>query len=89
MGDAQRAEDVVDMVDYLRETIGEIDDAVQGLMARRSGLARRLAVLEAATSSRVAEAVEDYKARVAEQRPYEGAEDARTLLEEAHRRFGS
>lgn len=77
---------VVDMVDYLRETLRELDEAIADLSVRRQGLAVKLAVLEASTDPKVQEAAADYDARVAENRPYEDAADAGMLLSEAHRR---
>jgi chorismate mutase len=87
MSDATASERVVDMVDYLRETIGEIDEMVVDLQAKRAGLAIRLAALEMATDAEVSTAAGDYEARVATGRPYESAEDAETLIAEAHRHY--
>lgn len=80
---------VVDMVDYLSETIAEIDAMIHDLEVKRHGFAVRLAVLRASSDPAVAEAAADYEARVAEGRPYESAEPAQDLIAEAHRRFGS
>ncbi len=52
-------------------------------------MAVRVAAIEAADDPKIAIAAADYEARVADSRPYEGAEDAERLLAEAHRRFGS
>lgn len=84
---AERRTEVVDMVHYLRDLIDEIDQAVGGWTTKRQEFAVRLAAMEAATDPAVLEAVSDYEARVAEGRPYEDAEDAESLLAEAHRRF--
>lgn len=94
MAEAARDDSVRDIADYLRETIAEIDESIAAarshladLERRRAGLAVRLAVIDAATSPEVESAIEEYEQRVAENRPYENAEDATELLSEAHRRF--
>lgn len=79
--------EVVSLVDYLRETIAEIDSTVSGWHARRTALALRLAALEAATDPEVLAAAEDFDARVAEGRPYEGAQSVADLVKEAHARY--
>ena len=86
---AERRTDVVDMVHYLRDLIGEIDQAVDGWTAKRHEFAVRLAAMEAATDPAVLREASDYEARLAEGRPYDDAEDAESLLSEAHRRFVS
>lgn len=78
---------IVSVVDYLRETIGDIDATVQGLQSERTTLAVRLAALEAATDPDVLEAAEDFASRTEDGRRYEGAEDANDLIREAHARF--
>lgn len=87
MGEPARQDQVVEMVHYLRDTITEIDDAVRELQARRTGLAVRLAAMEASGDPAVVAAAADYAARVTENRPYEDAEDAESLIVEAHRRY--
>ncbi len=84
---AERRTEVVDMVHYLRDLVSQIDDAVGGWTAKRQGFAVQLAAMEAATDPAVLEVASDYEARVAEDRPYDDAEDAASLLTEAHRRF--
>lgn len=79
---------VVDMVSYLRDTIAEIDSSIVEFQARREGLARRLAVLEAAMDPQIASDVADYERRIADNRPYESAQSADSLLSELHRKFG-
>lgn len=88
MGEAAPQEAaVVDMAHYLRDTIAEIDAMTAGWQAQRAALAARLVAMEAATDPQVLEAARDYEARVAEDRPYEGAEDARSVIAEAYRRY--
>ncbi len=84
---AERRTEVVDMVDYLRDVIGKIDEAVGGWTTKRQELAVRLAAMEAATDPAVLEVASDYEARLVADRPYNDAEDAESLLSEAHRRF--
>ncbi len=81
--------DVVDFVEYLRQTIADVDEAMVAWSERRREMAVRVAAIEAADDPKLADAAADYQARVADSRPYEGAEDAERLLAEAHRRFGS
>ncbi len=47
MAEPARQDHVVEMVQYLRDTIAEIDDALVDLQRRRTGLAVRLAAIEA------------------------------------------
>lgn len=86
-GVAQRKQEVVDVADYLRETIAELDDAIHELRAKRAGLAIRLAALDASADPKVQAAAEDYERRVEANRPYDSAEDAGALITEAARRF--
>ena len=89
MTEPARQDDVVlDMANYLEETIAEMDDAFAHWQAKRQELGIRLAVIRAAADPAVLSVVEDYQARVAEGRPYEGAEDFTHVLTEAHRRYG-
>ena len=88
MGEPRPRDDqVVDMAEYLRETLGEIDSVIAELSERRMGIAARLAVIVAATDPATQSAVADYSARVDEGRAFEDAEDANSLIMEAHRRF--
>lgn len=87
MPDAARNDEVVEIVDYLRETISKADTAIRDMQAHRNELALRLAVIQAATSNDVRAALEDHDERVASNRPYEDAESAEKLLSEAHNRF--
>jgi hypothetical protein len=80
-------EQVVDMAEYLRDTLAEIDSAIAELTERRMGIATRLAVILAATDPGTQAAIDDYSARIEEGRPYEDAQDANDLIMEAHRRF--
>ncbi|MGH9152896.1 MAG: hypothetical protein ACRD03_10970 [Acidimicrobiales bacterium] len=82
-------QEVVSLVDYLSETIAEIDATVSGWQTKRTVLALRLAALEAATDPEVLAAAEDFEARVAEGRPYEGAQSVADLVKEAHARYVS
>ncbi len=75
------------MVAYMRELISEIDEAIAPWLAKRQEIAARLAAMEAATDPAVLEVAADYEERLAEDRPYEDAEDAETLLSEAHKRY--
>jgi hypothetical protein len=75
------------MAQFLRETIAEIDEGIAEMQSRRNQLAVRLAAIDAATDPAVLEAAADYEARTAEKRPYEGAEDANSLITEAHRHY--
>ncbi len=84
---AERAEEVVDMVTYLRDFIARIDEAVTPWLARREELAVRLAAIEAAGNPAVLQAASEYQDRVETNRPYEYAEDAEALLSEAHARY--
>lgn len=86
----RRAEDeaeVVSLSTYIGETITEIDEVMAYLGRKRAGLAERKAAIDAAESLAVMDAAADYRQRVEENRPYEGAEDAGTLLSEAFSRF--
>jgi hypothetical protein len=78
---------VVDLVQYLRETIAQMDAAINPYLAKRQEVALRLAALEAASDGTVLEAAADYQDRVAANRPYETAEDAETLLSDAYNRY--
>jgi hypothetical protein len=84
---AARQEQVVDMIDFLRDTIAEIDDSIKDQQRRRNGLAVRLAALQAAGDPSVRVAADDYAARVEADEPYEDAEDAKELLGRAYKRF--
>ena len=92
-GSPRRKQDVVSMIDYLRETIAQMDRVFAGAFADwqsgRKELAVRLAALEAAEDPLVAEAVADFEVRTSEDRPYEDAQDAADVLSEAHRRYGT
>ncbi|MDP9389244.1 MAG: hypothetical protein M3Q48_15345 [Actinomycetota bacterium] len=88
MAMAEPADDrVIEVVDYLRETIADIDETVRSWHLKRTKLAVRLAALEAATDGSVLEAAADYERRLGEDRPYEAAEDVADLVKEAHSRF--
>jgi hypothetical protein len=88
MGEPRPRDDhVVDMAEYLRDTLAEIDSVIAELSERRTGIAARLAVIIAATDPGTQAAVADYSARVEEGRTFEDAEDANSLIMEAHRRF--
>ncbi len=84
----ERNSEVVAMVDYLQDTIAEIDGAVNGWVGRRHELAVRLAAMRASYDPKVLEAAADFEERLETSRPYENAEDAVALLSEAHRRYG-
>ncbi len=73
---------------YLRETIAKIDHMTRYLAIEREEFAMRLAAIEAAEDGAVLQAAADFEARSKEGRAYEGAEDAETLLSDAHHRFG-
>lgn len=88
MSTQPEADQIIDMVQYLRDTIAEVDSSIREFQARREGLAERLAVLEAATDPEILGAVADYEERIAGNRPYEGAEPAEAVLSEALRKFG-
>lgn len=87
MPDAARQDQIVDMVTYLRDTIEEIDHAVAELQRRRTGLAVRLAAIQAATDPTLQAAADDYSQRITENRPYENAQPAEEIITEAHRRL--
>jgi hypothetical protein len=82
-----RGESVVEVSEYLRETLHELDDAITDMQQRRHALAFRQAVLDAANDpelQRVADEVQQLLDR-GERLP-----DVRTasdVLAEAHRRF--
>jgi len=84
--DRQPDTKVVEMVDYLRDTLREMDEGIAEMSERRHGIAVRLAVLEAAVTPAVQDAELDFEIRRGA--PYKG-EDAGQLLSEAHKRFGS
>lgn len=75
------------MVDFLRESLQEMDETITEMRARRQTFAMRLAAIEASTNPAVQAAAADYEARVRDERPYENAEPASDLLSEAHRRY--
>ena len=83
----ERRVEVVEMRTYLRETIAKIDNFTGYLAAEREDLAMRLAALDAAEDETVLAVAADYEVRQAAGRTYEGAEDAKTLLSDAHRHF--
>ncbi len=84
---AERGEEVVDMVQYLRDFMARIDEAVGPWLAKREELALRLSALEAASDPEVLDVAADYQSRVEANRPYENAEDASALLSDAHRQY--
>lgn len=84
--EAAHSDEVIEITQYLRDTIRDIDETMKVFAERRAGLAGRLAILEAAGDRAVAAAAADYERRVAEGRPYEGR-DAEDVITEAHRRF--
>lgn len=86
---AAQPQDVVNMVDYLRETIEEIDSMIAGMQTKRTALAIRLAAIEASEDASLAEAAQDYGRRVEAGDPYEEAEPAEDLIRDAHARFGT
>ena len=89
VADAERKDaEVVEMVDYLRETLREMDEGIAEMTQRRQGIAMRLAVIEAATTPAVRDAIADFDRRAEAGEGYEG-QDATALLTEAHRRYGS
>lgn len=97
MADAARDQHaaVIDLATYLRETIAEMDETIAKMESnirewkgKRDSLAVRLAVIEASNDDQLRAAVEDYKDRVATNRPYESAEPAEKVLSEAWKRFG-
>lgn len=77
---------VVAVSDYLRDTIDDMDDGIAEMTARRNGIAKRLAIIEASDSSPVKRAVADYETRVKDGRPYEDAQPADEVLSEAWKR---
>jgi hypothetical protein len=85
MAEAERNNDVVDMVDYLRDTLREMDETISDFQERRQAFAIKLAAIEASTAPSVVAAAEDYEQRGRKQ--YETAEDAGDLIAEAHRRY--
>jgi hypothetical protein len=84
--EAAHSDDVVEITQYLRETIRDIDETMAMFSERRARLAGRLAILEAAADRDVAAAAADYERRLADRQPYEGR-DADEVITEAHRRF--
>jgi chorismate mutase len=82
-----RRSDVVDIADYLEETIRDIDEALAELAGRRAQLAFKLAVLRAASDPDVDDAAADLERRIAEGQPYENARPAEDVITEAHRRY--
>lgn len=87
MSDAARNTDIVEMVEYLRATIADIDEMVREWQVKRTALAIRLSSIEAATDPKILEAAADYERRVVDGTPYEDAVDAAELIKEAHRRY--
>ena len=84
---AERSNEVVGMVEYLRETIAEFDETIAEMQARRTTLATRLAVIEAGTDPGISSAVQDYADRVAANRPYEDSMSADELIRAARTRI--
>lgn len=84
---AELAPVVADMAQYLRDTLAETDKHISEMQAGRNQMAVRLAGLDAASDPAVLAAAADYEARAASGRPYEGAEDAGSLVSEAYSRF--
>jgi chorismate mutase len=71
---------VVELAQYLRETIAEMDESIAEMVSRRNHLAVRLAVIDAATDEVVLRAVEDYEQRAASGSGYPEAEPVEQLL---------
>jgi len=78
-------ESVVSIAQYLRETLAKMDQNILEMQERRHEFAVRLAVIEAAEDPTVLAAIAEHEERAGA--PYEGAEDADSLLAEAHRHF--
>jgi hypothetical protein len=76
------------MVDYLRETVREIDSVVAGWAVKRAELAVKLTAIEASSSPAVREAAADFERRQESGTPYEDARDAESVLSEAFKRYG-
>lgn len=88
MSQPERVEAVViDLVEYLRETIAQMDAAINPYLAKRQELALRLAALESASDETVLQAAADYQDRVEMNLPYDTAEDAGALLSDAYNRY--
>lgn len=81
--EAARNEAVIDMAAYLRDTIAQIDATIADMHRRRTDMAVRLAVIDAATDKAVLAAGDDYERRVTEHRPYEDAVDIDRFIDEA------
>jgi hypothetical protein len=84
---ARRDNEVVGMVEYLRDTIAEFDETIAEMQARRTELASRLAVIEAATDPDLVAAAKDYADRVEAGRPYEDAMSADDMIRAARQRI--
>ena len=82
----RRDADVIDMVEYLTETLEKIDRMIGELVDDRRDISMRLAVIKASTSDRVQEAAADFERQVASGEPFSG-EDAESFLSEAYKRY--
>ena len=86
MSDAAQYANVVDMGEYLTETLHEFDVAIATMLEQRDVISLRLAAIRAATSLAVVTAEQDFISNTESNRPYAG-EDTAALIAEAHRRF--
>lgn len=83
------SEGVVEVSEYLRETLHELDDTIRDMQQRRSALAFRQAVLDAANDPELQRVADDVQALLDNGAGVPGARPASDVLAEAHRRFVS
>ena len=80
--------EVVEIADYLEETLADLRTMMVEVQAKESAMAVRLAVIRAADSDAVNEAAREFFDE-RQTSPYPGARDATAVLTDAHRQFGA
>lgn len=79
--------EVVEVADYLRETLAEMDEAIVDTRRRRHELAVRLAVLDAAGDPELQRVADEVQERIDAGDTFPDARPAQDVLAEAHRRY--
>ena len=80
--------EVVEIADYLEETLADLRTMMVEVQAKESAMSVRLAVIRAAGSDAVNEAAREFFDE-RQSSPYPEARDAAAVLTDAHRQFGA
>ena len=80
--------EVVEIADYLEETLADLRTMMVEVQAKESAMSVRLAVIRAAGSDSVNEAAREFFDE-RQTSPYPDARDASAVLTDAHRQFGA